>query len=84
MRSLPIAAAAAAAVVGSAIALAQDPKGTATVTETKTAAQEPAKGAAPAAALSEFKDVKLRSSYLIGFDLGSKMKAQGLDIDPRS
>jgi FKBP-type peptidyl-prolyl cis-trans isomerase len=77
MRSLPIAAAAAAAVVGSALAFAQDPaQQKTTTTETKTAAKE----AAPAAAPSEFKDVKSRGSYLIGFNIGNQLKAQGIDF----
>ncbi|HEY2155819.1 MAG TPA: FKBP-type peptidyl-prolyl cis-trans isomerase [Isosphaeraceae bacterium] len=80
MRSLPIAAAAAAAVVGSALAFAQDPaqQKTTTATETKTATKE----AAPAAASSELNDLKSRGSYLIGFNIGNQFKGQGLDIDP--
>jgi FKBP-type peptidyl-prolyl cis-trans isomerase len=77
MRSLPIAAAAAAAVVGSALAFAQDPaQQKTTTTEAKTVAKE----AAPAAP-SEFKDLKSRASYIIGFNLGANSKAQGVEID---
>jgi FKBP-type peptidyl-prolyl cis-trans isomerase FklB len=78
MKPLTIAAAAAAAVVGSAFALGQDPaappQGT---TTTKTAAKE-----APSALGAELKDLKSRASYLIGFQLGGQFKAGGIDIDP--
>jgi FKBP-type peptidyl-prolyl cis-trans isomerase FklB len=80
MRLLPIAAAAAAAVVGSALAFAQDPAQKTAATDTKTVAKE----AAPAAAPSEFKDVKSRASYIIGFNVVQQFKAQGLDLDPEA
>ncbi len=77
MRSLPIAAAAAAAVVGSALAFAQDPAQQKTTTaEAKTVTKE----AAPAIP-SEFKDLKSRASYIIGYNLFHQLKGQGIDVD---
>lgn len=71
MKPHSIAAAAAVAVVGSALAFGQDP---ATKTTTKDA-PSPAGG-------TELKDLKSRASYLIGFQIGNGLKAQGMDIDP--
>ncbi len=83
MRSLPIAAAAAAAVVGSALALAQDPaQQKATVASTTTDNKTATKEAAPAP--SEFKDLKSRASYLVGFNLAQQLKASGIDFDPEA
>lgn len=83
MKPFPIAAATAAAVVGSALALGQDPlpvppQGT---TATKTEAKTATPGAPPAAGASGLKDLKARSSYVIGYDMIGRLKAQGIEID---
>ena len=78
MKPLTIASAAAAAVVGSALAFGQapapaPPQGT---TEVKTAAKE-----VPAPSDSGLKDVKSKASYIIGFNIGTQFKNGGADID---
>ena len=64
-----VAATVAAALVGSALAFAQEPKA--------------APAAAPAAAApSEFKDLKSKASYALGQNMGKAFKTQGVDLDP--
>ena len=59
----------AAALVGSALVFAQEPKAA-------------APGAAPAAAGSDFKDLRSKASYALGQNMGKMFKIQGVDIDP--
>jgi FKBP-type peptidyl-prolyl cis-trans isomerase len=63
---LPLVATAAAAVIGSAFALGQDPK---------------AKPAAPPAADGVLKDVKSKVSYGFGLQIGKNFKKQGVELD---
>jgi FKBP-type peptidyl-prolyl cis-trans isomerase FklB len=63
---LPLVATAAAAVIGSAFALGQDPK---------------AKPATPPAADGVLKDVKSKVSYGFGLQIGKNFKKQGVELD---
>lgn len=64
-----VAATAAAALVGSALAIGQNPAGTTTAP-------------APAPGGSELKDLKSKVSYGLGLNMGKNFKAQSIDIDP--